>query len=182
MSERRRTTAFAATLVAAAAFVTIGVIGRSRQQSQRRDSTRADTGFMRAMHDSFRRDLARLEDGDTGRWTNFRIQLDLHHRAEDDDLWPMLRGTIDDGLLDSMIAEHAAIPAALTAVDDAVTHNQQAEAALSELRQLLLTHLEHEETAILPLIERRWTHGQWREWLLLERSKRPRPAQLDFLA
>jgi hypothetical protein len=178
MSERSR----AATLAIAAAAIAIGLIGRSRRQSQRRDSSRADTGFMRAMHSAFRRDLARLDQGETERWDNFRIQLDLHHRAEDDDLWPMLRGTIDDELLDSMVAEHAAMPAALTVVDDAITRHQPTDAAVTELRQLVLAHLEHEETAVLPLIERRLTHRQWRRWLLMERSKRPRAAQLDFLA
>jgi Hemerythrin HHE cation binding domain len=180
MSETSRAPKLAIVIVAAA--IAIGVIGRSRRQAQRRDSSRADTGFMRAMHAAFRRDLARLDDGEIERWDNFRIQLDLHHRAEDDDLWPMLRGTIDDDLLDSMVGEHAAIPPVLTAVDDAITRHQPAEAALTELRQLVLAHLENEETAVLPLIERRLTHGQWREWLLLERSKRPRGAQLDFLA
>jgi Hemerythrin HHE cation binding domain len=134
MSERSR----AATLAIAAAAIAIGVIGRSRRQSQRRDSSRADTGFMRAMHSAFRRDLARLDQGETERWDNFRIQLDLHHRAEDDDLWPMLRGTIDDELLDSMVAEHAAMPAALTVVDDAITRHQPTDAAVTELRQLVL--------------------------------------------
>jgi len=180
MSERSRTPLLA--VVVAAAAVAIGLIGRSRRQFRRRDSSSADTGFMRAMHDAFRRDLARLDDGETERWDNFRRQLDLHHRAEDDDLWPTLRDTIDDDLLDSMIAEHATIPDALAAVDDAITRHQPTEAALTELRQLVLAHLEHEESAVLPLIERRVTHGQWRLWLLLERSKRPRAEQLDFLA
>jgi hypothetical protein len=157
MTERSRAPKLA--IVAAAAAIAIGVLGRSRRRSQRRDTSRADTSFMRAMHGAFRRDLARLDDGETERWDNFRIQLDLHHRTEDDDLWPMLRGTIDDDLLDEMVAEHAAIPAALTDVDDAITHHQPHEAALTELHQLVLAHLEHEETAVLPLIEQRLTQG-----------------------
>ncbi len=181
MSETRRARKLAITVVVAAA-IAIGPIGSSRRRSRRRDSGSANTGFMRAMHGAFRRDLARLEDGETERWDNFRIQLDLHHRAEDDDLWPMLRGTVDDDLLDSMVAEHAAMPAAVTAVDDAITRHQPTATALTELRRLVVAHLEHEEAAVLPLVEQRWTHGQWREWLLRERSKRPRAAQLDFLA
>src|SRR5215475_9233417 len=62
----------------------------------------ADVGFMRALHTALRRDLSRLRDvagqldGSAGApatvlagWDAFRAQLDNHHRAEDDDLWPV---------------------------------------------------------------------------------------------
>jgi hypothetical protein len=67
----------------------------------------ADVGFMRALHAALRRDLSRLRDaaaqldGSAGApptvlagWDALRAQLDNHHWAEDDDLWPVLRGEL----------------------------------------------------------------------------------------
>ena len=40
----------------------------------------------------------------------FRTQLDNHHSAEDDDLWPVLRQELEDpgelASVDAMVAEH----------------------------------------------------------------------------
>ncbi|HMH35821.1 MAG TPA: hemerythrin domain-containing protein [Streptosporangiaceae bacterium] len=90
----------------------------------------ADAGFMRALHAALRRDLSRLRDaaaqldGSAGAppavlagWDAFRAQLDNHHWAEDDDLWPVLRGELSDAgdlaSVDAMVEEHRHIPAAL---------------------------------------------------------------------
>src|SRR6266511_3391204 len=67
------------------------------------------------------------------------------------------------------------------ASDRAIDQPGPIESELGELRGLLLAHLEHEETSVLPLIEQRLTHGQWRQWLLLERSRRSRGEQLAFI-
>jgi Hemerythrin HHE cation binding domain len=69
----------------------------------------ADVSFMRALHAALRRDLSRLRDaaahlGNSGGapptvlagWDAFQAQLDNHHSAEDDDLWPVLRGELSD--------------------------------------------------------------------------------------
>ena len=82
---------------------------------------------MRALHAALRRDLSRLRDvaaqldGSAGApptvlagWDAFRSQLDNHHSAEDDDLWPVLRREL------SMVAEHRHIPPALAGVDAAL--------------------------------------------------------------
>jgi Hemerythrin HHE cation binding domain len=56
-------------------------------------------------------------------WDAFRAQLDNHHLAEDDDLWPVLRRELSDpgelALVDAMAEEHRHIPAALAGVDAA---------------------------------------------------------------
>jgi iron-sulfur cluster repair protein YtfE (RIC family) len=60
--------------------------------------------FMRALHAALRRYLSRLQElarrlDDSAApppavlagWDEFRAQLENHHLAEDDDLWPVLR-------------------------------------------------------------------------------------------
>src|SRR5262249_18372370 len=90
--------------LAGAALVAVGVARlRARRRSAEADAP-ADVGFMRALHAALRRDLSRLRDvagqldGSAGApatvlagWDAFRAQLDNHHSAEDDDLWPVLR-------------------------------------------------------------------------------------------
>ncbi len=83
----------------------------------------ADVSFMRALHAALRRNLSRLRDaaaqldGSAGApptvlagWDAFRAQLDNHHSAEDDDLWPVLRGELSDpgdrASVDTMVEEH----------------------------------------------------------------------------
>src|SRR5262245_44203801 len=81
---------------------------RARRRSAEED-TPADVGFMRALHAALRRDLSRLRDvaaqldSPAGApptvlagWDAFRAQLDNHHSAEDDDLWPVLRRELSD--------------------------------------------------------------------------------------
>ena len=87
----------------------------------------AYVSFMRALHAALRRDLSRLRDaaaqldGSAGApstvlagWDAFRAQLENHHAAEDDDLWPVLRGELSDpgdrASVDAMVEEHRQIP------------------------------------------------------------------------
>ena len=55
---------------------------------------------MYAMHDAFRRDLEYLEravhapESSREGWRVFREELEFHHHAEDDDLWPDLRARV----------------------------------------------------------------------------------------
>jgi hypothetical protein len=171
-------------LAVAAGGATAAIVGGAVARRSDRDAggaAPADTSFMRAMHDAFRRDLDRLLDGDLSAWPAFRRQLDIHHRAEDDDLWPRLRGTLDGGLLDEMVAEHSEIPAALDAVDGARRDGRSPAAEIAAVRRLLLAHLDHEETSVLPAIETSWTRAQWREWLFVERSKRTPRESIQFM-
>ena len=93
-------------LVAAVGAVVLTVRRRRRRAQAREDDRPADLGFMWAIHAGLRRDAARLqalapqlERGNGGPravpkgWATFRQTLQVHHAAEDDDLWPMLRST-----------------------------------------------------------------------------------------
>src|SRR5215469_3973517 len=107
----------------------------------RREGEPADVQFMLAMHAALRRDLSRLREAAArldssadhpvaapttvlAGWDEFCTQLNNHHAAEDDDLWPILRRELSDAsdlaAVDAMVEEHARIPAALAAVDAAI--------------------------------------------------------------
>ena len=80
-----------------------GVVRLRARQNSADAHAPAEVGFMRALHAALRRDLSRLHGAaaelatiGTPRtvlagWDAFRAQLDNHHSAEDDDLWPVLR-------------------------------------------------------------------------------------------
>jgi hypothetical protein len=158
----------------------------------------ADIGFMRALHAALRRDLSRLRDaaaqldGSAGApptvlagWDAFRAQLDNHHSAEDDDLWPVLRGELSDpgdlASVDSMVEEHRQIPPALAGVDTALRGGGELTAPVELLSTVVLDHLAHEEREVLPLIEQHLTRAQWRAFLRTERSRRSPRERPEFL-
>src|SRR5919198_5649699 len=110
---------------------------RLRQDAARDDERPADLGFMRAIHAGLRRDAARLQalapqlqqragvaQGVPPGWATFRGILQVHHAAEDDDLWPLLRRHLtqqqDLQELDLMVAEHRDLDAAIQPVDAAL--------------------------------------------------------------
>jgi hemerythrin-like domain-containing protein len=158
----------------------------------------ADVGFMLALHAALRRDLSRLEAvvARLGRttpapptvlagWDEFRRQLDNHHSAEDDDLWPILRRELSDpadlATVDEMVEEHRHIPAALADVDAALRGGGDPVAATQRLSTVVRDHLAHEEREVLPLIERHLTRAQWRQFLLTERGRRMPRERPQFL-
>lgn len=122
--------------------------------------------IMYALHDAFRRDLDAMLAPNAGpaavraRWAVFRDQLEFHHTAEDEVMWPPVRARLADdpdglALMDAMQDEHKLIDPLLAAVDDALTGEAgQARLAdaLTGLRTVLASHLAHEETDALPLI------------------------------
>ncbi|MFJ6478799.1 MULTISPECIES: hemerythrin domain-containing protein [unclassified Streptomyces] len=142
-----------------------------------------DLTVMYAVHDALRRELAHLDrlttvaDQDprqvlatTAGWTLFKKALRAHHTAEDDALWPSLRRNLagrprDLALLEAMEAEHAAIGTVIRAIDRALTDPGAGSLWLGQLADALtrgLTgHLQHEEEAVLPLIQRALTAEQW---------------------
>jgi Hemerythrin HHE cation binding domain len=98
----------------------------------------ADLTIMLAAHDAFRRDLVSLVRSVQGPartdparrrsvaagWELFKQQLHLHHTAEDDLIWPVLRerlGSSQNALsvLGEMEEEHGRIDPLLNAVDSA---------------------------------------------------------------
>jgi iron-sulfur cluster repair protein YtfE (RIC family) len=124
--------------------------------------------MMYAFHDALRRDLkqvAQMEARSTG-WDLFETLLHVHHTAEDDVLWPLVRSAVagradDEALLDEMAAEHAALGPLLEAIDDALGRSKSAPEARVDLAARLEEHLAHEEEAALPLIDANLSEEQW---------------------
>jgi hypothetical protein len=186
-------------LLGVAAGAAVLTIRRRRRRAQARDDNRpADLGFMRAIHAGLRRDAARLQalaphlehgDGRPGAvpkgWATFRQTLQIHHAAEDDDLWPVLRDHLtqaeDLHQLDLMVAEHRGLTAAIQAVDAALASGVGVTTAAQELGDVLGDHLDHEEQQVFPLLERHLSRGEWRRFLLTERRRRTPRERPEFL-
>jgi iron-sulfur cluster repair protein YtfE (RIC family) len=186
-------------LLAVAAGAAVLTIRRRRRRAQARDDDRpADLGFMRAIHAGLRRDAARLQalapqleqvDGRPGAvprgWATFRQTLEVHHAAEDDDLWPVLRSHLTEAddlhQLDLMVAEHRGLTAAIRAVDAALASGVGVTTAAQELGDVLGDHLDHEEQQVFPLLKRHLSRGEWRRFLLTERRRRSAQERPEFL-
>jgi hypothetical protein len=184
--------------VAGAALVAAGVARARARRGETQPDTPADVGFMRALHAALRRDLSRLRqvagqlDGSAAApptvlagWDAFRAQLDNHHAAEDDDLWPVLRRELSDpgelASVDAMVEEHRHIPPALAAVDAALRGGGDLTDPVGRLSAVVLDHLAHEEREVLPLLEEHLTQAQWRAFLHEERNRRPPRERPEFL-
>jgi hypothetical protein len=175
--------------VAVVALAAVFAFRRLGRQASRRQEEPADPAFMLAMHDAFRRDLARLvaqADAPTEHtvagWELLARQLDRHHRAEDEDLWPALREHVRSPAIDAMEREHAEVPPALAAVQQAVDRGDPFGPEARGLQQLVLEHLEHEERDVLPLVADHLDAQEWRHWLLTERSKHGPRERVEFLS
>jgi hemerythrin-like domain-containing protein len=185
-------------LLVVAAGAVVLTVRRHRRRAQARDDGPADLGFMRAIHAGLRRDAARLqalapqlERGNGGPravlkgWATFRQTLEVHHAAEDDDLWPVLRShlteTDDLHQLDLMVAEHRSLTAAIQAVDAALASGVGVTTAAQKLGDVLGNHLDHEEQQVFPLLERHLSRGEWRRFLVTERRRRSARERPEFL-
>jgi len=130
-----------------------------------------DMTTMLTYHDALRRDLecvAQMTARSEG-WSRFTKFLHVHHEAEDEALWPVMREALigrseDLALLDDMEAEHAALGPLLEAIDDALASGETAPHARADLAARLEEHLAHEESAALPVIDRTLTEDQWMEF------------------
>lgn len=184
--------------VAGAALLVAGVARLRARRGSTQPDVPADLGFMRALHAALRRDLSRLQEaagqlqGSAGApptvlagWDAFQAQLDNHHAAEDDDLWPVLRAELSDprelASVDAMVAEHQLLPPALAGVDSALRGGGELTAPVERLSTVLLDHLAHEERDVLPLVEQHLTQAQWRTFLHKERSRRSARDRPEFL-
>ncbi|HKA99027.1 MAG TPA: hemerythrin domain-containing protein [Streptosporangiaceae bacterium] len=145
-----------------------------------------DMSMMFAMHDALRRELVQVariasrQDDDPGKllraalgWELFKKFLLVHHRSEDDALWPALRAHVADqpgrvALVDALEAEHAAIDPLLAAVDAAAADpdhgHQRFGDIVDELVTQLTGHLAHEETDGLALIDASLTAQEWQHF------------------
>jgi hemerythrin-like domain-containing protein len=185
-------------LMIAAGVGAIVVVVFRRTRRVRARTRPADVGFMRSMHAAMRRDLARLHavaartDGRLAPETvrdgfgELRREIEFHHHAEDDDLWPLLRerapGYRADLITDEMVREHAQIPPALDRVARAFDGDGDLLEAADALRNVVERHLDHEEHAALPLVERFLNDAEWHDFLHTERRKRPASERPTFLA
>ena len=164
----------------------------------------ADLAIMLAAHNAFRRDLTRLaraaaaadlsdpakRQSVAAGWELFKHELHLHHTAEDEIIWPVLRPRLaysENALsvLDAMEEEHERIDPLLAAVDAAfqgeagemgpagsggspgvVPPSQPGEDRLADVIDVLAStvtgHLAHEERDGLPLIGVALTGAEWR--------------------
>ena len=134
-------------------------------------SYKLDMTTMLAYHDALRRDLehvARMTARSVG-WDRFQRFLHVHHVAEDEALWPVMRqalmGHSDEmALLDAMEAEHAELGPLLETIDDALDRGDSAPVARRDLAVRLREHLTHEEEAALPVIDRTLDEEQWMQF------------------
>jgi len=156
-------------------------------------SDRLDMTLMYAMHNALRRDLEHIAkvtanvDDDPRRilagavgWEIFKKALRIHHGAEDEALWPVMRQTLagrpdDLALLDAMDAEHAVIDPLIEAVDAALADpdsgSERIGARTDALASTLRTHLKHEEDEALPVIEVSVTPEQWQHYGMVHASR-----------
>jgi len=174
-------------LLATGALVAGAMWWRRRRLREMRAARPADVRFMYAMHNAFRRDLARLERARSdpwlkpvsrGGWNVFREELEFHHRAEDDDLWPVVRARADDAdahrIMDEMVVEHARVVPALAAVANAFDNGGDLDAAVEGLTQSVREHLDHEERFALPVVQQNLSDADWHRYMSTERRKRGR--------
>jgi Hemerythrin HHE cation binding domain len=143
----------------------------------------ADLTIMIAAHDAFRRDLTRLaraaaaaDLSDPARhrsvaagWELFKRELHMHHTAEDEIIWPVLRPRLAHSemalsVLGAMEEEHSRIDPLLAAVDGAFRGGRRDGLAdvIDALASTLTGHLGHEERDGLPLIGVALTAAEWR--------------------
>lgn len=149
-----------------------------------------DMEIMRILHNAFRRDGTRLTraadeygtaDPETHDalllgWHGFSSGLHHHHTIEDTHIWPLLRQKLVDrpddlAVLDDMEAEHARIDPTLAALEEAFDDPEGrpdlVAERISDVVELLRSHLAHEERDAFPLIRR---HITTQEWAVLNRS------------
>ena len=111
------------------------------------------------------------------RWARFATNLHHHHSAEDEHYWPVLlaaaeaRGTAQDlAEVHAMSEEHADIDPLVKAIRDGFAalvehpceeHRNALDIRIAGLREVLDTHLRHEETVVFPLVQRVMTPEQY---------------------
>jgi hemerythrin-like domain-containing protein len=164
--------------------------------------SRPDNLIVTLIHQSLRMDAARLAGalaaagpGDrpdriaaiAAFYGQYRGQLDLHHRHEDELFFPALAARVgaDAMHLDELTSQHEALDAALQAVSDRLAaladpagdfaaEHARAVANLSAMTELLLAHLTLEEKHALPLYETEITAADRKQLEARVRKATPR--------
>jgi hypothetical protein len=145
----------------------------------------ADTRSMGIVHSALRRDLERTrmvltdEPHPEGRRRRalathmlWMMQfLHVHHTGEDIGLWPLVRAKNPAAgpLLDRMDADHKRIEPAITVLEKAAqaygddsSAQEHLLAALSQLSDVLLPHLQREELEMMPVVAATVTDDEYR--------------------
>jgi hemerythrin-like domain-containing protein len=156
----------------------------------------APLSMNQVIHGAVRRDLDRLvaaldslRDGDTARaaalaraFAHLRAELTRHHEGEDTYVWPMLEKLgADRDLLRAMESEHSAMAEALAETDAALSalartgsaaDAEAARASAVRTREVVVRHLDHEETDMEPVLRR---YEGTPEWKAVEKKLRSAP-------
>ena len=135
----------------------------------------AQMSMNKVIHAAFRRDLDRFvgalttfRSGDAERaaqlgraWANFDRQLTDHHEGEHEIAWPALESIgVSHEMIVQMDAEHDVMAAALADARAAMAalerspgdgEADKAKVAMERLRQVTVTHLDHEEQELEPV-------------------------------
>ena len=135
----------------------------------------AEMSMNKVIHGAFRRDLDRFADalttlrpGDTERvqglvraWDNFDKQLVDHHEGEHEIAWPAMESVgVTQETIAQMDAEHTTMSIALVQAREAMhgllleTDDSARQVALNgveRLREVTVTHLDHEEQVLEPV-------------------------------
>jgi iron-sulfur cluster repair protein YtfE (RIC family) len=147
-----------------------------------------DTRMMGIVHSALRRDLVRtrmvLDDptwltdarraGLAGHVLWMMHALHLHHEGEDVGLYPMVlrNDPSTRPLLDDMDADHQRIDPAIDRLSEAARAFAASApgardglvAALGDLEDVLLPHLEREETVMMPVVSGCVSQQEWDDW------------------
>jgi hypothetical protein len=148
-----------------------------------RSNFNLDMTMMFTVHDAFRRELERIakiaaRGGDNPKhilsaaigWQIFKKYLQIHHTTEDETVWGLMEKALagrpaDLALLAAMEAEHASIDPLLRGIDAALGDRdlgpERLGGLVDELVTSLGTHLKHEESEGLALIDSTLDQTQW---------------------
>ncbi|MGW6692059.1 hemerythrin domain-containing protein [Streptomyces sp. NPDC054961] len=146
-------------------------------------SDRLDMTLTYALHNALRRELGNLARvtarpnldprtvlRTTPGWGMLRSALHAHQAAEDAALWPPLRRALagrpfDLTRLEANEAEHVALLSLVRAIDGALADPGIGLGLIGDLTGSLITglgkHLDHEEQAVLPLVQAALSQEQW---------------------
>src|SRR5262245_3056788 len=86
-----------------------------------------------------------------------------HHVPEDDVLWPRLAKADPEAAqrLESLSEEHDALEAGLAALAEVTGDRARLAAAAVAVRDLVHTHLEHEEPVLFPVLRKHMPDDEW---------------------
>ena len=150
------------------------------------DRPRPDTNDMKGVHQVFRDAFAQapvlvgtVPAGDTERaavvgtyYANVLAFLHSHHTGEDELVWPLLtaRCGADAAEVERIAGQHRELDAAIERAEVLLTAwtatpdpslGTSLESALTQLRALLVRHLDEEEAVVLPLAAEHLTMEEW---------------------